>query len=443
MKQSAYQIMKHLKDKGFDSFIVGGSVRDMLMEQPMSDIDIATKATPNEAVDILSKKGLRVIPTGIEHGTVTVLHNEHKFEVTTFRKDVSCDGRNAVVEFALDLEEDLARRDFTINAIAYCPFTDRFIDPFDGKKDIESRSIRTVGDAVKRYREDYLRMFRAFRFSSTLDFCVYDPDVIEEVNKDKWEDVLSVERIKQEFDKCFSKAIFPSKMISGLWLTKILEKCFPELAKSVEFQQNRHHKYSLWWHILHTLNAVPKEYPLLRWVALFHDLGKIPAREFNGEDYTFYNHERYSEEIAYNIMKRFKFSNDEVRYVLNLVKHHMFQYKPEMKDSAIRRLVASLGQEYINDLLIIKYADRKGKGVEVSAMDIENSRVRIRLDKILKDGGVFKIKDLNIDGNDIMRIKNIRPSIEVGKYLKFLYEQVLENPELNTRERLEMLLNNT
>jgi tRNA nucleotidyltransferase/poly(A) polymerase len=188
------------------------------------------------------------------------------------------------------------------------------------------------------------------------------------------------------------------------------------------------------------LDAVSKDYPLIRWTALMHDLGKVPARGWNGEDYTFHNHEFYSAEIANNIMKRMKFSNNDRDYVVNLINHHMFKCSNEMRDSAIRRFVASLGIDYVDDLYILKYADRVGKGVKTGEIDLDNTTFKIRLKKILEEDKILKIKDLAINGNDVMRILNISPSKKVGECLRKLYELVIEKPELNKKEELEKLM---
>lgn len=442
MREKANSIVSILRKKGFAVYYVGGCVRDMVMNKPISDIDIATSAQPYDCIDIFIKEGFRVIPTGIDHGTVTVVCGDYNFEVTTFRKDVVCDGRNATIKFADSIEEDLSRRDFTINAMALCPFTDKVIDLFGGRKDINKKIIATVGDPNERFREDYLRMIRAFRFASILDFTL-NTEVffsIIRLNKEDWLDKVSVERIKLELDKCFSKSDTPSKMINGMMYTGVLEKILPEIYNCVGVEQNKHHRYDVYLHTMKALDAILKEHPNIRWVALFHDLGKVPARRYDGKDYTFHNHEFYSEEISLDIMRRFKFSNKDIGYITNLIRHHMFKCSYEMKNSAIRRFVASLGLEYVDDLYILKYADRVGKGRGVGELDLDNTQFKIRLKKILDEDKILKIKDLAVDGRDVMRIKNIFPSREVGKYLKQLYELVLERPVLNTKERLEALL---
>lgn len=443
-KDKAFYITSVLKNKGFEAYFVGGYVRDTLMKRESADIDIATSARPHEIVEIFTKENIKTVPTGLEHGTITVVYENDNFEITTYRKDISCDGRNATVEFASSIEEDLSRRDFTVNALAYCPFTDKYIDPFRGKRDIAFKTITTVGNPIDRFKEDYLRMIRAFRFCSVLEF---DLDIkvgeaIVKLNTHNWEEKVSIERIKSEIDKCFEKSDSPSVLFNGLLFSGMLKKIMPELDRCFQFKQNKHHKHDVYFHTINALNAVPKQYPLIRWAVIFHDLGKVIARRLNedGTDFTFHNHEFFSVEIANEIMERMKFSNKDKEYIANLIVHHMFQYNDKMKDSAIRRLVASLGEEYVDDLCIMKYADRVGKGKEAGELHVDSTRLKQRLKKIMERSKVLKVKDLAIGGNEVMRIKNISPSRLVGDYLKKLYEMVIETPKLNTKEQLEELL---
>lgn len=444
MLNMATRIATILKNKGFETYFVGGYVRDTIMKRDSADIDIATSARPNDIIEIFDKEGIKTVPTGLEHGTITVVYEGCNFEITTFRKDVSCDGRNAVVKFADTIKEDLSRRDFTINAIALCPFTHRYIDPYGGVQDIADKRITTVGAPDERFKEDYLRMIRAFRFSSVLGFNIdieMGKSIIYLNLLDAWEEKVSIERIKSEIDKCFEKSDKPSILFNGLLFSGMLKRIMPELDKCFQFKQNKYHKHDVYFHTINTLNAVPKQYPLIRWAALLHDLGKVVARNLNEEgEFTFHNHEFYSVEIANNIMDRMKFSNKDKEYIANLIEHHMFQYNDKMKDSAIRRLVASLGEEYIDDLCIMKYADRVGKGKECGELNVDSTRLKQRLKKIMEKSKVLKVKDLAIGGNEVMQIKNISPSRKVGEHLKKLYELVIERPELNTKEQLEDIL---
>lgn len=455
----AHAIIKALTANGFKAFIVGGYVRDFLLKEPTfravspsnglshyedlnTDIDIATSARPEQVISLF--RDHTVIPTGIAHGTVTVIINKISYEITTFRKDISTDGRNATICYANTIEEDLERRDFTMNAMALCPLTNTLIDPFNGQEAIRNNIIDTVGSPYTRFKEDFLRMFRALRFEATLGFT---PSVgvlksIKDISSTTiWGARLSVERIRLEIQKCFEKSNRPSTMFFRMHELGLLQDIMPELSACFGVAQNKHHLYDVFSHTLYTLDAVPKEQPLIRWAALFHDIGKVNARKFENGDYTFHCHEQFSAEIAENIMLRFKFSKKEIDYVINLVKHHMFQHKAEMKDSAIRRFIVSLGEEYIDDILILKYADRVGNGKKnVGVLDIESRQLKIRFNAIKKSRCAFKIKDLAVNGQDVMACLQIQPSPKVGAILKELFEAVIEDPMKNNREDLLALI---
>ena len=442
----ATNICRILNSAGFESYFVGGHVRDMLMEKESNDVDIATNATPEIVVELFSVlEDYTVVPTGILHGTVTIIKDSIHTEVTTYRKDLSCDGRNATVEFAKTIEEDLSRRDFVINSIAYNPLTEKFIDPYNGRKDIENRLIRCVGYPMHRFREDYLRLFRALRFKSTLNFDTADMtwQHLCEVSKDNFSSTLSIERVRDEINKCFKAADCPSDMIDDMHDCGLLDKYLPELSVCHKFEQNKYHKYDVYWHTLFAIDAVPKEFPLIRWAALFHDLGKPKSCENYGTPTaSFHNHEFYSEEIARDIMKRFRFSNYDMEYVANLVKHHMFKCDSKMKDGAIRRFVCSLGIDYVDDICILKYADRKANGLKTAEeMNIDNTGLKRRFTEILKKDCAFKIKDLAISGKDIIEEFNIAQGPLIGRLLKECFEIVLENPELNKRNTLLLHVN--
>ncbi|MEE9614194.1 MAG: HD domain-containing protein [Thermodesulfobacteriota bacterium] len=443
MLEGARSIIDMLHEKGFESFLVGGCVRDLLMKRVQSDVDIATGARPEEVMEIFSGEEFFSVPTGLAHGTVTVVLGGINFEVTTFRRELSTDGRRATVEFGTSMEEDLARRDFTINAIAFCPRTGRYIDPFGGREDIGKKLIRAVGVPLERFREDYLRIFRAHRFEAALEFAIDGPtrEAIKSAASEEWERVVSPERIREEITRCFKQAEAPSIMLEGMRESGMLERLFPELMRCPGFEQNRHHEYDLYCHTLLTVDATPRTRPLVRWAALFHDLGKVDACENYGPGATFYGHERISEELARGIMSRLRFGNSDKARVLNLVRHHLFHYTDDMKGPALRRLVASVGEENVEELCILKHADRIAKS-SGPAPDYEEGAGAIlkRLERMAAEEKLFKIKDLAISGKDVMEIKGMGPSREVGEILKALYETVLEDPAKNTKEKLKKMV---
>ncbi len=443
MLNKARKIIEILDKRGYRSFFVGGCVRDTIMGKPIVDIDITTSAKPEEVMKIFPEEEIYAVPTGLEHGTVTVVYNGLSVEVTTFRRDVSTDGRRSTVEFGASLEEDLLRRDFTINAIAYCPKLKRHIDPYGGMEDIKGRVIRAVGSPLDRFREDYLRMIRAHRFEATLEFAIDKATLkaLTSAAREDWLGIISVERIRDEINKCFKQAERPSVMFEGMRKSGILKMILPELDSCFGFEQNKYHEYDLYRHTLLAIDAVPKESYLIRWSALLHDLGKVPACENYGPDSTFYKHEIDSMEISQKLMKRLKFSKGERAVVQNLVRHHMFQYSIDMKDSSVRRFVASVGVDNLNDLCTLLYADRLAKGRSIDRETLLGATaILTRVEKMSAEEKIFRLKDLAIGGKEVMDIRKITASPEVGTILKKLYENVLEDTTLNTRERLKSMV---
>lgn len=443
--KAAKEICQILKDNGYEGYIVGGWVRDKIMNRPSSDIDITTKATPEQITSMFKKEHWRIVPTGIKHGTVTIIHRQlgSEYETTVFRKDVSCDGRHAEIEPADSIEEDLSRRDFRMNAMAYDPLTEKIIDPFGGQEDIKNKIIRTVGNAKERFQEDYLRMIRALRFKAVLEFELHE-DIYCAIQKlADGITKISNERIRDEITKCFSKADKPSEMFNPMvHQAPLLHILFPRLRECADFLQNKYHKYGVLRHILLSIDAVPKEYPLIRWAALFHDVGKpATCKDYGSPNASFHGHEVVSARIAREYLNKLKFSNKDKDYIINLVRHHMFSITGDMKDGAIRRLVAKIGEENLDAITILRYADRCANGTKpIFELDIENSGIVSRLKKVQEKDAAFKISDLAIDGKDVMEAKGIKQGKEIGSILKDLFEKVLDNPELNNREDLLKLV---
>lgn len=441
--KGAVELIKKLNKCGFEAYVVGGWVRDMILGIPSADIDIATNATPDDINRVFADRSFNVVPTGVAHGTVTVIHKQFSpkgVELTTYREDISSDGRNATIKFAETIEDDLSRRDFSCNAIAYNPITDEYVDPFNGIKDIKRRHIKCVGDANTRFKEDYLRMMRAIRFYSSLgkDWSI-DTKTYHAI-KDNASLItkISKERIKSEIDKCFNKADRPDTMFYKMQECGLLNYVLPELENCFGFDQHKYHKWDVFVHTLEVLRAVPKEYPLIRWAALFHDLGKPASCENYGtEDMSFHKHELISEDISITIMKRLRFSGDDRRYIANLVKCHMFQCSKALTDGAIRRFIVKLGVEYIDDICILKWADRRGNPLKKSGpLDIENTNLKKRALKILEEDAAFKRSDLVIDGHDVLAIIGGTKRKEVGDIINVLLEEVLDDASLNNRDYL-------
>ena len=449
------------ENAGFKAYLVGGAVRDMLLGQKVSDFDLATNATPQQVMSIFKK----VIPTGIEHGTVTVLFMGMAIEVTTFRIEQGySDSRHPdKISFTDDITEDLSRRDFTINAIAASLLDGKIIDPFDGQKDLKNKIIRTVGSATERFSEDGLRPIRAIRFASKLNFKIEEetlkaiPLALEKTK------TISIERFRDEF----CKMLFSEKPSVGLKLmeeTGILEFFLPELASCRNITQADFrgiHNFDILDHLFYACDGAPKEKLLVRISALFHDIGKPQTRKedfktdingMNQKIITFFNHEKKSEEICRKIMIRLKFSNAEIDYVCHLIKEHMFYYESSWTDGAIRRFIARISlQKYtpleiFEDLMDLRIADVSGmtntspnlkSGPWVENLIEFKERIVAELDK----KSAFTLKDLAINGKDLME-HGFKADKKLGWILNELLQDVMECPEDNTKEKLLEIANN-
>jgi len=424
----ALNIIETLTDKGFLGYLVGGCVRDLLLSKNPKEWDITTDATPTDVIKLFKK----VIPTGIEFGTVTVLIDDQSYEVTTFRRDERyADGRHpASVTFSKSLEEDLSRRDFTINAMAYEPKNKEFVDRFSGTKDLMAKLIRTVGEPALRFGEDGLRSLRACRFAAVLEF------EIEENTFNAISGTLSVtkkvavERVHDEIIKMLS-AKKPSIGFELMRESGLLKLFIPELENCIGIEQPpEYHKYDVYWHSLYSCDAAPQDNIICRLAALLHDISK-PACKV---DYTFYNHDQVGAETAQNILKRLKFSNDDIKAVSNLIGNHMFDYKSEWSDAAVRRFIRRVGLENIDNLFLLRKADSRAMEREID--DAYLNELRYRIDKIIAEENALHVKDLLVDGKDVMHELDLPPGPKIGEVLSALLEKVLDDPALNTRSKL-------
>ncbi len=426
-------IIQKCRDRGYECYLVGGSVRDLLLGLDVYDYDFATDAHPDAIMGIFRKS----IPTGIKHGTVSIIIDQRQFEITTYRSDGTYnDGRHPdSVAFSNDLKTDIERRDFTINGLAYDPTTGEIIDHVNGIRDLNGRIIRTIGDPVMRFTEDGLRPIRACRFAAKLDFEIEEatlraiPQTLEVVQK------VSKERIRDELLKIL-EAETPSVGIEYLRKSGLLRVILPELADCYEVSQNRYHIYDVYYHSVYSCDAAPKDSPMIRLAALLHDIGKIPTRQ-PGEDgdFTFYNHEVVGAKMVKRIMKRLKFSNEQVDIVNNLILNHMFHYTDEWTDGAVRRFIRKVGLDNIGNLFTLRMADRKGNGAR-KGLPAPIERLKTRIDRVIEAENAFSVRDLNIDGNDIMQEFGLKPGPVIGRILNELLETVLDNPELNERDKL-------
>lgn len=444
----------YFEKAGFKAYLVGGAVRDMLLGQKVSDFDLTTNATPEQVMSIFKK----VIPTGIEHGTVTVLFMGTPIEVTTFRIEQGySDSRHPdKISFTDDITEDLSRRDFTINAIAASLQDGKIVDPFDGQKDLKNKIIRTVGSPFERFSEDGLRPIRAIRFAAKLHFKIDEetlnaiPQTIEKTK------TISIERFRDEFCKMMTTDK-PSIALNLLEQTGILEFFIPELINCKNVTQSDFrgiHKFDVLNHLFYACDGAPKEKLLVRIASLFHDVGKPSTRkedirtEIDGSEkpiITFFGHEKKSAEICKEIMTRLKFSNNEIDYVCHLIKEHMFFYESSWTDAAIRRFITRISlqkyttSEIIEDLFDLRIADVTGmtntppvlKDGRWSENLIE---FKDRINQCINENAPLSLKDLAINGNDLINIGITGK--QIGWTLNELLQDVLESPSDNTKEKL-------
>ncbi len=425
------EILRRLQGAGYRAYVVGGCVRDLLRGVPVSDWDIATSARPDRVLAIYP----HAIPTGIKHGTVTVPTEAGPCEVTTFRVEYGySDARHPDrVEFVPDLEADLARRDFTMNAIAWDPEGRHEVDPFGGRADLAARLLRAVGDPSARFLEDGLRPVRAARFAATLEFEI-EPETFEALKRSQVARVAP-ERLRDELMKILG-ARLPSVGFEVLRRSGLLPVIFPELAACVAVPQNRYHAYDVYLHTLYTVDAAPAGKPVVRLAALFHDVGKPLTRVERGNgEATFYNHQFESARLAAEAMTRLRFSREMTERVVHLVRQHMFDYRPEWTDAAVRRFVRAVGPESIADLFDLRIADNVGNGTK-TGFPHYLEELRSRIDAVLLAREALTVRDLRVDGGDVMRELGLAPGPKVGEILNRLLEEVLEEPALNERDRL-------
>lgn len=440
LPQFVTDFMQTFTDNGYKIYLVGGAVRHLIMKEPIVNWDFTTNAKPEEIMKLHPRSfynnnfGTVGTPIEIENETIVM-------ETTTFRREAEyTDARRPdKVEWAETLEEDLGRRDFTINAMAYDGTS--VTDPYGGQEDIQKKVIRAVGDADVRFNEDALRLMRAIRQAAQLGFMI-EPVTMTSIQKNaEMITKISWERIRDEFYKLLAS----KHAADGVLVLKnagILMHILPEVEICFTVPQkspNRHHVYDVGTHLVESLRHCPSPDIITRFATLIHDIGK--AKTFNKDEktgqITFYNHEVVGGKLAEEIADRFKLSKKEKEKLVTLVKHHQFTVNEEQSDKAIRRFIRDVGLENIDDMLALRTGDRIGGGAKPTSWRTELFKKRI----VEVQQVPFSVTDLKIKGNDVMDMLGIKPGPKVGEVLNTIFNEVddgkLQNERSVLLERLE------
>ena len=431
-------LCRRLRDAGHQAYVAGGWVRDRLLERSSGDLDLATSARPDQVMALFE----RVHPTGLKHGTVTVMVEDVPIEVTTYRAEsVYSDGRRPdEVEFLDRIEDDLKRRDFTVNAIAWDPLRDRYVDPFDGMSDLQSKTLRCVGQAQDRFAEDALRLLRAMRFAAT-HYLMPAPGLEEAMTASAGRlDQIACERVEREFSLLFERAEQPSIGLNLALRTGLIARVLPELLPLVGQAQNRFHAYDCWDHTLACVDAVPVGHSDVRWAALLHDLGKPACATTHPDhpgEYRFFGHEKVSAQHVDEIARRLRFSGARREQVRVLVATHMLHPDDAWGDPAIRRLLRKVGRERIDAFLMLKRADIQAKGTaDVPSVLAGVDVIEARLCAELERGAALSRHDLAVSGTDLCDALQRQPGPWLRQALALLLDWVIEDPSRNTRDQL-------
>jgi len=444
------QIIKKMEEESFEAYVVGGCVRDFLCGKKPNDWDVTTDAKP--------KKIRKIFPKSFyenKFGTVTAQTQSQdptlkEIEITTFRiEEKYTDMRHPdEIKFTKILEEDLKRRDFTVNAMALKKESGRWkvIDYFGGQQDLKDKIIRAVGNPEERFKEDALRLMRAIRFATTLNQSKLgseqalgwqiEPKTFTAIKENSGLlNFISKERVRDEL----SKIIMSKNAAEGIELlrkTELLKYIIPEILEGYGIGQNKHHIYEVYEHSLRSLNYAAKEgfSQTVRIAALFHDIGKPRTKRGEGPDSTFYGHEVAGAKMTLKILERLRFSKKEIEKIAKLVRYHLFYYNTdEVGESSVRRLIRQVGPENMGELLQVRMADRIGSGVP-KAEPYKLRHLKYIIEKVSRDP--ISVKMLKVSGNDIMEVLGIKPGPKIGMVLDIMLGEVLENPEKNEAEYL-------
>jgi len=439
--EEVFEIFEKFVKAGFEIYLVGGAVRDLLLGREIHDADFTTNARPKQTQKLLPHSFYDNI-FGTVRTIIPTKRGKEKYEVTTYRTErgYTDKRRPDEVSWGKTLAEDLQRRELTINAMALGPLRQaprlslkklELIDLFDGQKDLENQLIRAVGDPGKRFSEDALRMMRAVRFAAQLGFTI-EPKTFAAITKNAhWLREISRERIRDELFKILESQ-YPSEGVTLLLTTGLLQYIIPELIKGYGLDQAKHHIYDVWTHSILSLKFVPSKDPLVRLATLIHDIGKPITARGVGEERTFYNHEVVGAKIAQKIAKRLRLSRKDEEKLVRLVRWHLFTVDERQTDSAIRRFIRNVGKENLDDILALRIGDRLGGGAKETSWRLE--KFKKRLVEVQKQP--FAVTDLKVNGHDVMKIFGLKPGPKVGEILKQIFEEVVEKKTKNEREAL-------
>lgn len=425
------QILNTFNKNNYKAFLVGGCVRDYLLNRSINDYDITTNALPEDTMRLFPKH----IATGLQHGTITVMINNEPYEITTFRTESDyIDNRHPEkVEFVSNIKEDLSRRDFTVNALAYNPEIG-VVDYFDGKADLDNKIIRCVGDADIRFKEDALRMLRAIRFSCKLNFNIEDSTFSAIKRNSNLINNISKERIHDEL----CKILITDSPVKGITLLKesnLLEHILPEVFDLIEQTPLcTNHNRDIFNHTMCVLDKTPCNL-IVRLAALLHDIGKVKLIVGFEDNLTFAGHAEHSYEMSKTLLKRLKFDNKTILLVSTLIKYHMDVFE-NPTSIQIKKLIRNVGIDNMSLLFDLQRSDILGIGKRSDLFVIRVDKAESLFNKILKNKEPLFIKDLAITGNDLISELNIPKGKELGVYLDKCMNYVLENPEFNNRATL-------
>ncbi|MFC1627141.1 CCA tRNA nucleotidyltransferase [Patescibacteria group bacterium] len=441
--ETVKKVIAKMEKSGYQVYVVGGAVRDVLTGVEVKDWDFTTDAKPEE-IQKLFKDSFY----DNAFGTVGIAEKhlggkgDEVLEITTFRSESSYSDhrRPDRVVWGKSLKDDLKRRDFTINAMALRPVRQahgkqdqEIVDPFDGQKDLDQKLVRAVGEADKRFKEDALRMMRAIRIAAQLGFGIEEKTLKAIEKNSKLIKKIAYERIRDEWLKIIASP-YPKDGVLLLFTSGLLEHIVPELIETRGVDQAGHHTKDVWNHSLDSLQACPADDPIIRMATLLHDIGK-PASNKNrgkGKEITFYNHEVIGARMVKVVARRLKMSKKQIDLLWLLVRWHMFAYDPKMTDKAIRRFVRRVGVENIDKMMMLRAGDRVGGGTKATSWRLKELQQRVK--EVLHTP--MQIKDMKVNGNDVMKILKIKGGPKVGRVLKKLFEEVMKDSKKNDRKYL-------